>query len=155
METAPKEATPVLTAWETEKYYQALRELIKHEDSLLNERVKILVSLQTLLFGVVAVFWGTQGLEVLLLIAVGMLTTISYSADIGNSASALGRLTRLWPRHFGVENNDQLPSGVPPCVGMDVRSRGTWYLPGSLLPRAFLVLWVFVFLIKMIYTLRH
>jgi hypothetical protein len=123
--TESKEATPVHTAWETEKYYQALRELIKHEDGLLNERVKILVSIQTLLFGVVAVFWGTHRLQVLLLAIVGALTTISYGADIGNSAVALGKLKGLWPRHFGVESNDQLPSGVPPCVGIDVDPRGT------------------------------
>ena len=53
---------PASAAWEPEKYYGAIRELIKHEDGLLNERVKILTSLQTLLFGVVATFWDKDHL---------------------------------------------------------------------------------------------
>jgi hypothetical protein len=130
--------------WEREKYYGAIRDLIKHEDGLLNERIKILVSLQTLLFGVVATFWKDNRFGVWILCVVGIAIAISYGRDVNNAARTLGTLRQLWPQHCGVRANDVLPKGVPPSVGLDVSGTSAFLLPGSSLPWLFLILWLAV-----------
>ena len=119
---------------------------------MLNERIKILVSLQTLLFGVVATFWKDNRFGVWILCVVGIAIAISYGRVVNNAARTLGTLRKLWPQHCGVKANDLLPQGVPPSVGLDVSGKSAFLLPGSSLPWLFLALWLAVLVARWKYA---
>lgn len=121
--------------------YALYRDLAKHEDNLLNERLKTLFTAETLLFGVAAVFWGTQKLPFIALAAFGVLLVISFRKDIGNSAFATGQILKRW-----TAVRDTLPDRelLPPLVGLDVRQTNWWLLPGTFIPWVITAVWVFI-----------
>ena len=70
---------------EANRYVGIIREMIRHEDQLLNHRLTWMWTLQGLLFSAAAFLWKSEGIPVLVIANVGLLSsiTIGYSIKRG------------------------------------------------------------------------
>ncbi len=124
------------TAEATKADYERMRDLIKHEDTLLGARIKSLFTFQVALFAVFGFVWDHPSYPLWPVYTSGILCAVSYGAEIALSCLALGRLTAAWNAQIKVHPDPT------PIVGLEVSPSYSWLLPGNIIAVVFLVLWI-------------
>lgn len=123
----------------------AVRELIKHENDLVNQRIGWLVQTQGLLFAALAFAWEKAPKLSYILSAVGIATAISIASAIALYSPTVQRLNALWLQRMPEAERLHRPinGGAPPSTGMFRLLR-----PWRALPFIFVTTWVAVVLVK-------
>lgn len=129
-------AVTVADRWSEKEYHQSLRELIRHEDMLTLERLKLLLAVQTLLVGGTAVFWSAQRLPIWILALFGIITAWSFSRELHAGNKSFDAITDAWDNRSTKSDGD-----TPPLVG---EVDGGWHSPSYMLGLGLIALWVCV-----------
>ena len=117
-----------VTYAEASEYLAVIREMIRHENDLVNQRLGWMFTLQGLLFAA-ASFWKAAVLPFTVLGLVGILSCISIGYTLARGLTAIKELLAI-----AHDYKKALPDMVlPPLIG--ARRKATdWLLPGRLLP---------------------
>ena len=142
---------PINDLSKTRNYAQAVREMIAHEDELLNNRMNWLLVAQGLLFAALDSVQDTPGL-VYVLIAFGLLIAISSKIAFIASDRAISNLLAYWDEHLKSAN--QRWQDYPPVFGAAIDSSVFMKLdsllgPRTLLPWAFMLGWVVILFLEL------
>ena len=134
------------TREEAERYLTVIRDMIQHENALLNQRLSWLFAVQSLLFGVAGYLWRVDSmLPVIALGVVGILACASIGYTLARGQDAIKRLLIA----KGQEYQKRLPLKwlMPPIIGSGRKAR-EWLLPGRLLPWALGAAWVAILVLR-------
>ena len=127
-------------------FVSVIREMIRHEDVLLNQRLTWMWTLQGLLFGATSVLWDKDSPAVMLIGLVGLLSCISIGYSLARGLRAVRELLGV-----AADHKKRLGEGaeIPPTIG--ARTKATeWLLPGRFLPWVFGVSWVLVIVLRIL-----
>ena len=127
-------------------FVSVVREMIRHEDVLLNQRLTWMWTLQGLLFGATSVLWGKDWRGVVIIALVGLLSCISIGYSLSRGLKAVRELLGM-----AADRKKELGESVkiPPTIG--ARSKAIeWLLPGYFLPWVFGVAWVLVIVLRIL-----
>lgn len=139
----------------TQKYAEAVRTMIAHEDSLLDNRMNWLLVVQGLLFAALGSLKeaapAIPGL-VYVLIAFGFLISIASKVAFISSDRAIQNLLAYWDEHLKAAN--QRWEDYPPVFGAAIQDRTLMRLdrvlsPRNLLPWAFALGWLVILVLKL------
>ena len=138
-------------ASKTHDYAEAVREMIAHEDELLNNRMNWLLVVQGLLFAALDSVKDTPGL-VYVLITFGLLISISSKVAFITSDRAISNLLAYWNEHLKSVN--QRWRDYPPVFGAAIDDSVFMKLdlllaPRNLLPWAFVVGWIVILFLEL------
>lgn len=136
-----------LTETEADEATRAVRELMRFETELLNQRVSWLLQIQGLLFAALAFAWNDTSLALLgLLSALGIATAASIAIVLYRFSPAMRSLYAWWSERLTVEQQN-----VRLVIGYWSPSRGiAWLLrPWRALPIVFVVTWLSVMAIAL------
>ena len=130
---------------QAERYLTVIRDMIRHENTLLNQRLGWLFALQGLLFSAAAFLWRASALPVIAFSFVGILACVSIGHTLARGQHAIRRLLI----DKGQKYTKRLPQEwiMPPIIG----SRGKaieWLLPGRFLPWVLGVAWIAILVFR-------
>jgi hypothetical protein len=110
-------------------FLAVVRGMIQHEDTLVNQRLTWMWTLQGLLFGAASFLWSKDLAPVLVIGAVGLASCVSIGYGIARGLKAIRELLAIAAEYKkGCEGYY-----LPPTIG--ARSKATeWLLPGYLIP---------------------
>jgi hypothetical protein len=120
-------------------FLETIRDMIKHENLLIDQRLTWLFTLQGLLFGAVSFLWDKNlGLLIYIASILGFISCISIGYNLNRGYSAIKDLLLLAHNYkTGLPNN----MIFPPTIGS--RKKAFEYiLPGRILPWVFGVSWI-------------
>jgi hypothetical protein len=128
--------------WNLKEYYEVIREHIRHEDTLANERLKALFTVQTILFAAFAVlFKEPTGKLVLFLSLVGFLSALAYGIELFLGKVAIGNIMEAWNDDRDKHFRDM---ETPRMIGVGVFRIFQWLLPGTFVPLLFGLGWLWI-----------
>ena len=144
------EQSKKLTTEEAKEWHQIIRQLIQHENELVNQRIGWLMQIQGLLFAALAFTWNddSTGLRIILS-SVGFMSSWSVSTAIGMYSPVVQGLNNLW-------NNNKPKEGEGPTYGpisgYAVPSKGFQRMlrPWRALPMLFCGAWIAVLIITLL-----
>ena len=115
----------------TNRYVDIIREMIRHEDQVLNQRMTWMWTLQGLLYGAVGFLWQSGKLFPIIVIAfVGLLSCITIGYSLVRGMAAVSDLLELAKQQ---KERVKERCVIPPTIGS--RSKAIeWLLPGYSLP---------------------
>ena len=122
------------------EFVGVIRSMIQHEDTLLNQRLTWMWTLQGLLFGGTSLLWKEEKSLVLLFAIVGLLSCISIGYSIGRGVLAIKELLRI-SRKF--KKSLRTEYCLPPTIGAR-RKAIEWLHPARFLPTLFALAWLVV-----------
>ena len=130
----------------TEDYSKAIREMIAHEDDLLNNRMNWLLAVQGLLFTALKSAQDNPPF-VYILITFGFLIAVSSMVAFIASDRAISNLLGYWDEHLGAAKQNW--RDYPPVFAAAVHDRFFMRLdsllsPRKILPWAFALGWVVI-----------
>ena len=130
----------------TRDYAEAVREMITHEDDLLNNRMNWLLVIQGLLFAALDSVKDNPGL-LYVLIAFGFLISISSKVAFIASDRAIRNLLGYWDEHL--KSTNRRWQDYPPVFGAAIDDSvfmklEPFFSPRSMLPWAFAVGWIVI-----------
>lgn len=120
------------------KEAQVVREMIQHENDLINQRITWFGTLQGLLFAALAFAWGKANTSILffLLAILGILLSASTYYAVQSSLKAIKTLREWW------DNNKSADYVGPDIIGRRPDSRSIPFLrPYVVFPTSFLIAW--------------
>ena len=127
-------------------FVSVVREMIRHEDVLLNQRLTWMWTLQGLLFGSTSLLWGKDWRGVVIIGFVGLLSCISIGYSLSRGLKAVREL-------LGVAAGRKKELGedvkIPPTIGSRTKAI-EWLLPGHFLPWLFGLAWVLIIILRML-----
>jgi ABC-type amino acid transport system permease subunit len=141
--------TKKLSVQNAQAWQPVIRELIKHENDLVNQRLGWLIQMQALLFAALAFAWKSAPMALTILLSIlGIATAISLGFALALYSPAIRGLKEWWSHHR--------PDGViegPDVIGLWAPSEGIeWYLrPWRALPVIFIIAWVGVLVLSWFY----
>lgn len=122
---------------------ETLRQMIRHECEVTNDRLSYLLTLQGLLFASLGFAWGNARSLILLLSVVGILTSVSILYMLRLAQQAIAGLIKTWDL-----NRSQNYDG-PDVIGIRPRQAvHRWFSPSFILPMIFIIAWTIVPLLK-------
>jgi hypothetical protein len=115
----------------------AIREVVRHEDGLLNQRLTWMWTLQGALFAAASVFWSKDCRVVVLIACIGLLSCVSIGYSLVRGLRAIHGL-----RILDENQRKELPDSslLPPAMVAPPVVR--YLLPGFFLPWLFGVGWI-------------
>lgn len=120
------------------EYVGVIRQMIQHEDDLLNHRLTWMWTLEGLLFSAAGFVWKESLAPLIAIAIVGLLSCISIGYSLNRGLCAVRDL-------FGMAGTfkDDLPKTfkLPPTIGSRRRAI-EWLLPGRFLPWLFGMAWI-------------
>jgi hypothetical protein len=128
------------------EHLSVYREMIRHENDLLDKRLGWLFTLQGFLFTSISFIWDKNDYAVLILCVVGILTCISIGYTLGRGANATFDLVTNANKY-----KKSFPDTYqfPPVIGAK-RKAIEWLLPSRILPWIIGSSWLILFAIKLI-----
>ncbi|MBD2120862.1 hypothetical protein [Trichocoleus sp. FACHB-262] len=134
-----------MNEWNTKEYYDCLRDLLKHEDSLMSERLRGLFTVQAILFAALGVFWKEHnGMLVSVLALLGMVSNASYGFELVMGNRAIACILSKW-RIYCLSRN---VAGAPPIIGYELAEKfPRWLLPGRFVAWLLFMCWVVIVLL--------
>lgn len=127
-------------------FVSVIREMIRHEDVLLNQRLTWMWTLQGLLFGATSLLWGKDWRGVVIIGFVGFLSCISIGYSLSRGLKAVKEL-------LGVAAGRKKRLGedveIPPTIGSRTEAI-EWLLPGYFLPWLFGLAWIMVIVLRIL-----
>ena len=135
-----------LSSEQVDKEEPVVRELIRHENDLVHQRLTWLIQSQGLLFTALAFAWDKEPRLALMLPILGIATAISMWTAIAMYRPALGRLHNWWDTHVSDEHKKGRPE-----LGRWSPSKGLSRLlrPWRALPLIFIFAWVGALSVKL------
>ena len=120
-------------------YQNYIRQMINHEDTLINHRYTWMLVTQALLFAALGVFWPEKALLMKVIICIiGLLTCVSIGHSLRLSHRACTNLKKHWD-----DNNNNPNRDFPPILGLKDKHI-QWLLPWKLLPPTIGVAWLII-----------
>ncbi len=115
-----------------------IRDMIRHEDSLIDARINWLVSSQSILFAALAFVWNNQSAVCLLYLLVFVGLGVSSSTFLGlmDSAKAIRKVRGWWDDHV---SEDYYGPDVVGLRGRDTSFR--LFKPWKVIPLVFILAW--------------
>ena len=138
-----------LSAKKAQAWQPVIRELIKHENDLVNQRLGWLIQIQAILFAALAFAWKNAPFALTILLSfLGIATAGSLWSALALYSPAVRGLRKWWSDHRpdgGVEG--------PDVIGLWAPSEGVgWYLrPWRALPAIFIIAWAGVLVLSWFY----
>ncbi len=112
------------------QYLGSIREMIRHEDQLLNQRLTWMWILQGLLFNSAGFLWTSKDVPVIIIAFVGLSSCITIGYSIKRGMLAIVELLKIAKEY---KESIEIDCRVPPTIGS--RSKAIeWLLPGNSLP---------------------
>lgn len=127
-------------------YLTVVREMIRHEDDLVNQRLGWMFALQGLLFTAAGFLWTTSEWPVVTIGCVGLLSCVSVGYSLGRALSAMSELHKKASERK-TSLLDVVRDKLPPTVGARNRAVG-WLLPAILLPWVIGAAWVAMIILR-------
>lgn len=95
-------------------YLDVIRNMILHENELINQRLTWLFALQGLLFGAISFLWNTHLFPIVIISLVGIISSISIGYTLARGLNTIKELLVI-AREF----KDDLPKDMifPPTIG--------------------------------------
>lgn len=106
---------PDQESWTAKEFYRDVRELIKHEDNVISQRITAMLSIQTLLFvGMAAFIKDDVNDSHRLLIAIfGLVVTLGFWRELYYSNKAFNSAVDSWDRQKSIFHT----TNAPPIIG--------------------------------------
>lgn len=120
-------------------YQSIIREMLQHENELINQRLGWLFTLQGLLFGAMSLTWKDNTEVVLILGTIGVLSCVSVGYTLAVSARTTKELIELAQTYKRPHPN----AIFPPTVGARTPSL-QWLFPARILPWVLGLAWIAV-----------
>lgn len=142
-----------LSAADAEVWRARIRDLIKHEDELVNQRIGWLMQVQGLLFAALGFAWGNATFPLIALLAcLGIATALSIWSAISLYSPAVHELREWWKKHRPADAFDG-----PDIIGLWLPSSYTGKLlrPWRAMPLIFILAWAGVVAISWVFPLAH
>jgi hypothetical protein len=119
-------------------YLEVIRDMIKHENELVNQRLSWMFTLQGLLFGSVSFLWAANVLPTMVLGLVGLLSCVSIGYALARGLGAIKDLLAI-----AQDYKKSVPSNIslPPTIGSR-RKAVEWLIPARLLPWVLGLAWI-------------
>lgn len=130
-----------------DKYLATIREMIRHENGLVNQRLGWMFTLQGFLFTAASFLWQISPLPVIVLCLVGVLSCISIGYTLTRGLQAVKDLLAT-----ACEYNKTLLHGMtfPPIIGS--RSKAfEWLIPARLLPWVLGLAWIAILFFRVMF----
>jgi hypothetical protein len=136
------------SAEDVRSFVNVIREMIRHEDTILNHRLTWMWTLQGLLFAAAGVLWDKDKRGVVIMGVVGILSCVSIGYSLSRGLRAVKELLGLAASH-----KRHIGEGVelPPTIGARTKAI-EWLLPGRLLPWVFGLAWASVIVLRLFLT---
>jgi hypothetical protein len=141
---------PKLSSEESKFWQPVIRELIKQENDLVNQRMTWLIQSQGLLFTAVAFAWEKAPKALTLLISIlGVATALSLWSAIGLYSPAVRELRTWWDEHRSDDSvvapgGDGVMGRWSPSSGI-----GRYFRPWRALPLIFIVAWMGILILAL------
>jgi len=135
---------PQITYEQAADYLTVVRDMIKHENELVNQRLTWLFTLQGLLFAASSFLWKENILPVIVFGFVGIISCISIGYTLKRGLNAIKDLLDR-----AKDYKKPLPENwiFPPLIG--TRSKSIkWILPGILLPWVLGIAWIAILIFR-------
>lgn len=129
-----------LTYEEALSYLGIIRDMIKHENELINQRIGWMFTLQGLLFGGIAFLWESANPIIVILGVVGILSCMSIGYSLNRGVNAIKALLE---NGFTCQRTQPSNRTFPPIIG-STNKAVEWFIPARLLPWVFGFAWVAV-----------
>ena len=132
-------------AYEQKDYADKIREMIRHEDSVLGQRVTWCGTIQGLLLASMGFAWEKAPAGFVYVVsAAGVFIAIStlYASII--TVNTMVDLIKKW------EGRESLGWAGPPIIGRDARRWNPVFRPSRAIPGAFVLLWPIVSIIRFV-----
>jgi len=136
---------PEVQEEEAERYLAVIRSMIQHEDTLLNQRLTWMWTLQGLLFGAAAFLWKEGLLPVAVVSAVGLLSAVSIGYSLNRGLRAVKDLLTIASDY---KNRLSIQYEFAPTIGSR-RKAIEWLLPGRFLSWLFGVSWLIIVALRL------
>lgn len=133
--------------FETAELARTIREMIQHENTLINERMKWLLSSQTFLFAAVGLAWNDHPAILYTIALAGIMVCVSLGIYLRCGIRAVHELHQRWEEH----RRTQPAAADWPVIGLAKGSLPPWthfLLPWYLLPPLFSLCWAALVLAK-------
>ncbi|MCE1253507.1 MAG: hypothetical protein LWX83_08170 [Anaerolineae bacterium] len=129
------------------QYVAEIRAMIQHENTLLNARMGWMWALQGLLFSAMAFLWDIHLIPLLIIAAVGIISSVSIGYSCVRASNAIKSLLEM-VKKFKDENASFYE--LPPTLG--ARAKGAqWLLPWKLLPWVFSLAWSGIIIFRLFF----
>lgn len=130
-------------------YALIIRDMIRHENEITNNRLTWMLVLQGILFVASASFWRIHWLPLLIITILGVVTSISFFYALLLSRKARIYLRSLWKKK--IEKQKELVERIPPVAGdAPIQHRFPTLNPWLFLPWVFVSCWVALFLSRIL-----
>ncbi|MBI1922596.1 MAG: hypothetical protein HYS23_16115 [Geobacter sp.] len=152
---------------EIKDYFDRMRRLIEHEDTLEMQRLQSLFTIQTILFGALAFTLGdkvqlNKPVFLYILAGVGIVSSLSFGTVLWLGSRAITNLLDHWEKIADLTLSGTNPRkntappdvacdalGIPPIIGFHLpTSFQAWVLPSRFAPWVFGVAWVALLLLQ-------
>jgi len=124
---------------EMEKYSDEIRNLIKHENELVNHRLGWLMTAQALLYTALSLIWKSGFNEVLVIGLVGILSSLTFGYSLKFSDKAIGRLLSIYREQL--KNKSKKEENYAPVIGYEGKTT-LIFLPWNFMPWLLVAAWV-------------
>jgi hypothetical protein len=127
------------------EHLSVYREMIKHENDLLDKRLGWLFTLQGFLFASFSFIWDKNYSAVIILCVLGITTCISIGYTLARGANATTDLVMS-----AINYKKALPEKykLPPIIGSKHKA-SEWLLPSRLLPWIMGISWIILIFIRL------
>lgn len=127
------------------RYLDVIREMIRHENDLANQRLGWLLTVQGLLFTATSLLWTGSPLPVAVFCGVGGLSCLSVGYTLTRGSNAVKDLLATARTY-----KEALPHGMvfPPIIGSRHKAI-EWLVPARLLPWVFGLAWIAILVLRL------
>ena len=129
------------------QYTSVLREMIRHEDVVTNNRLTWMLVSQGVLFAATAAFWKIHLAPLIVIAIMGIGTAVSVFYSLLLSRLARKHLRDLYNKKIGDDEN--MKKKIPPVAGDAPNAwRAPWLNPGMFIPWWAVFAWVMLLVIR-------
>ncbi|MCP4700878.1 MAG: hypothetical protein GY862_29090 [Gammaproteobacteria bacterium] len=123
------------------KYNAEIRAMIMHENTLLNQRIGWMWTLQGLLFTAMSLLWKDHSAPgiVIIISLVGLLSSVSIGYSFSRATAAIRGLLKT-ADDFKEEHANQFK--LPPTIGLRTSDSLQWLLPWKSMPFVIGAAWI-------------
>ena len=135
---------PQVTYEQAADYLTIVRDMIKHENELVNQRLTWMFTLQGLLFAASSFLWKENILPVIVFGFVGIISCISIGYTLRRGINAIKQLLAKAKNY-----KNPLPKSwiFPPLIGSRSKAK-EWLLPAILLPWVLGITWIAILIFR-------
>jgi len=127
------------------EYWKSIRQMLDHENTLVNNRYTWMLATQSLLFAALGVFWGKELFVEIVICIVGLVSTISVGYSLFLANRAIVNLFEHWNEYSKGKGTSQLP----PMYGL-MKKWPQFGFPWLIVPPIVALAWLAIILWRVI-----